>query len=334
MILIKTTFTRAHLPSLQHNREKDPFSSLVFRFVLFANLCSQINMRIITLEATRNIMKFVYIDETGNDGKSDTFVMCGLMIDAYKLKKQTRYFDNILNEIYALNPRVKFDLKTSKFINGKDDWSKIAPETRKHLLKKICLSAVDNGGSIFAISLSMKELTIEKCNSFSFPYKSNYWLASAFFIASIIQKKMQTYSKNKGLSVLIFDDNKQEIAKLTDELHTGHEWFDPLYQIQKKARGKLIWKNRTKTDRFDQIVNTAFFIKSNHSSLIQVSDAIAYVYRRYFELLEQEQAWEGERSYIVDLFEILERSRERLGRCPKSACFDFYKAVKHPRWEL
>ena len=34
-------------------------------------------------------MKFIYVDESGAAGDSDVFVMCGLMVDAYKLRKKT-----------------------------------------------------------------------------------------------------------------------------------------------------------------------------------------------------------------------------------------------------
>jgi len=55
---------------------------------------------------------------------------------------------------------------------------------------------------------------------------------------------------------------------------------------------------RTAKDRFDQIINTAFAIKSHHSSLVQVADAICYVYRRHLELASQAEAWAGEKAYI------------------------------------
>ena len=38
-------------------------------------------------------MKFVYVDESGDQGQSDIFVMAGLLIDAYRLRKWTAAFD-------------------------------------------------------------------------------------------------------------------------------------------------------------------------------------------------------------------------------------------------
>lgn len=95
---------------------------------------------------------------------------------------------------------------------------------------------------------------------------------------------MQGVKNSKGLTVVIMDDNKSEMPNLSDELYQRDPWFDGVYQIQGKKRGKTVWVPRAKNDRFDQIINTAFAIKSDHSSMVQVADAISYVYRRRLEL--------------------------------------------------
>jgi AcrR family transcriptional regulator len=55
-----------------------------------------------------------------------------------------------------------------------------------------------------------------------------------------------------------------------------------LYQTRKK--GESVWKEISEGARFNQIVNSAFAIKSHHSSFIQVVDAVCYAYRRHLEL--------------------------------------------------
>jgi hypothetical protein len=85
---------------------------------------------------------------------------------------------------------------------------------------------------------------------------------------------MQGVKNSKGLTVVIMDDNKSEMPNLSDELYQRDPWFDGVYQIQGKKRGKTVWVPRAKNDRFDQIINTAFAIKSDHSSMVQVADAI------------------------------------------------------------
>jgi len=96
-------------------------------------------------------MKFIYVDESGSEGESDVFVMCGLMVDAYKLRKKTADFDKMLAEFLAKHPGSSTELKTSRFINGKGGWSKISPDERKAFLTDICNLAVANGGKLFGI---------------------------------------------------------------------------------------------------------------------------------------------------------------------------------------
>jgi len=153
------------------------------------------------------------------------------------------------------------------------------------------------------------------------------------FLSALVQQKMQGEKRNKGLTVLICDDNKMEMANLSDGLYEGDPWFDPIFQ--KKKRGKKNgWAARTEEDRFDHIVNTAFAVKSHHSSLIQVADAVSYIYRRLLELKSQAEAWQGEQAYYAELAAKLDSKRARLGRTPSGQCIDFYQAARHKEWAL
>lgn len=279
-------------------------------------------------------MKFIYVDESGALDQGDVFIMCGLMVDAYKLRKKTEEFDRLLEAVFANHEGNRSDFKTSRFINGKGGWSAVEPTERKAFLKRVCELAVDNGGKVFGIGLSFAAFDAAAGNDHGQPFNANYWLASAMFTVCLVQKKMQGVKNSKGLTVVIMDDNKTEMPKLSDELYKGNPWFDGLYQVRGKKRGKAVWLDRTKKNRFDHIINTAFAIKSDHSSMVQVADAISYVYRRHFELKSVAEAWVGEKDYYAELVAILEPARETLGQCPDAPCVKFYKAAKHPEWKL
>ena len=283
-------------------------------------------------------MKFIYIDESGARGhhQSDVFVMCGLMVDAYKLRKQTELLDRKFKYLFEKYPGTMSDLKTTRFINGKGAWKAVDMQERQNLLKDICDLAVNNVGKTFGVSLSFANFDAAVNGGYNQPFDKNYWLASAMFISALIQKKMQKVDKNKGLTVVIMDDNKYQISKLSNALYDKDPWYDGLYKVQGKRRGKTMWLPRTQGNRFDHIVNTAFAIKSDHSSLVQVADALAYVYRRHLELTvpNEQEAWAGERAYISGLVALIEPHREKIGRCPDEPCWRFYRAAKHPEWKL
>jgi len=68
-------------------------------------------------------MKFVYVDESGAGSHSTVFVMCGLMVDAYSLRKKTKDFEDLLLPMLQRHSKKAQDFKTAKFIQGKGGWS-------------------------------------------------------------------------------------------------------------------------------------------------------------------------------------------------------------------
>lgn len=279
-------------------------------------------------------MKFIYVDESGARDQGDTFVMCGLMVDAYKLRKKTADFDKKLETIFALHPGTRGDLKTKRFINGAGAWNQVPANERKDLLSEICQLAVANGSKIFGIALSFNRFDAAIGAGHGHPFANSYWIAGAMFVSSMVQKKMQNIASSKGLTVVIMDDNKQEMANFSEGLYRAHDWYDGLYQARVRRRGKSVWMDRKSKDRFDQIVNTAFAIKSDHSSLVQVADALSWVYRRHLELKAQPEAYAGEQAFYQGLVDIIEPQREKLGQCPNASCVAFYNAARHPDWAI
>lgn len=280
-------------------------------------------------------MKFLYVDESGGMNQGNIFVMCGLMVDAYKLRKKTEDVAKRLKVVYEQHPGERFELKTKKFLDGKGGWNKISNSDRQNLLSGLILDAIDGGSEIYGIGIAFDAFknTME-CN-FGYPFGNSYWVSSAMFISSLVQKKMQTYTKNKGNTVFVVDDNKCETSNFSDALVECDPWYDGLYQQRRKKGGHLIWIPRKQNDRFDQIINTAFGIKSHNSSLIQVADAISYVYRRNLELCSENEAYDGERNYFKQLVTKMDEHRKTIGNVPEdSLSVEFYRKIRHPEWKL
>lgn len=279
-------------------------------------------------------MKFIYVDESGARDQGDVFVMCGLMVDAYKLRKKTADFDAKLEAIFEQHPGTRGDLKTKRVINGAGAWNQVPAQERKDFLRDICQLAVANGGKVYGIALSYQRFDEAVAAGHGHPFAGSYWIAGAMMVSSLVQKKMQGVANSKGLTVFIMDDNKHEMANLSDGLYRCSEWYDGLYQCRGVKRGQKVWVERKPKDRFDQIINTAFAIKSDHSSLIQVADAVSWVYRRHLELKIQAEAYLGEQAYYDGLVGILEPQREKLGQSPALPCVAFYQTARHPEWAI
>lgn len=279
-------------------------------------------------------MKFAYIDESGSAEEGDVFVMAGLLIDAYRLRRHTSRFDEELATFLARHPGAPAELKTKAFINGRGGWSTVAAEDRKQFLTDMCALAAEVS-SIYGFGMSFERFNAAATSgAYAMPSAGNYWALNGMFVSGLIQKKMQGKPNNKGLTVLIFDDNKAHMPKVSDGLYLADPWFDALYQPSRMVRGKTVWVGLTHAQRFDHIINTAFAIKSQHSSMVQIADAVSFVYRRHLELSAQPEAFPGEQAFYTGLVTRLDARRERLGRTPHAQCIDFYNAVKHPAWVL
>jgi len=279
-------------------------------------------------------MKFAYLDESGDQSQSDVFVMAAIMIDGFKLRKQTAEFDEKLKDFLAKHPKAPKELKTKAAIQGNDKWSQVDPGDRKNFISELIDLAFDCS-RVFAFALSFSKFaSVVKCGDKDYPIDNSYWLASAMFVAALIQKKNQKEKNNKGLTVLICDDNKKDMPQLSSALYDADSWFDPLYEGIKTKKGTQQFVARTNANRFDQIINTGFAIKSEHASLVQVADAVSYIYRRHLELMSEDEGWKGEKAYFKGRVDKLEKKREKIGHRPNEEAVAVFKAIRHPEWKL
>ena len=278
-------------------------------------------------------MKFAYLDESGDRGEGDTFVMAGILLDAYRLRKTTEDFDRLLQALFLRHPGSPRELKTKAFMRGAGGWNAIPGAERRQFLSDVCALAVDKGNKVTAIALSFSAFDSVVAAGDVAPCRRSYWVAAGLFLTALIQKKMQGSDGHKGLTALVMDDNKVEMPQLSDLLHRAPEWCDGLYQARQKYRGTMRWAPRSSDDRFDHIINTGFSVKSEHSSLVQVGDAVSWVYRRSLDVDGCEE-WLGEKAFYHGLRDNLEVHRLTLGNCPSCEAKEFYFRAKHHLWSL
>ena len=232
----------------------------------------------------------------------------------------------MITEFLKRHPKSQTELKTKAIINGSGDWNKVPHAERKDFISKVCDVAVKYA-KLYSVAFSFQAFDDAVTNAgYGQPFGNSYCLGAAMFIAALVQKNMQRIKKNKGNTVFICDDNKWEMANLSDALYNADPWFDPIYlQTSKK-------KKKKKIARFNQIINSAFAIKSQHSSLVQVADAVSYTYRRHLELKSENENWRGEEQYSASL--VAKLKKERLGQTSSGQCIEFYRAVHHKDWTL
>jgi len=114
-------------------------------------------------------------------------------------------------------------------------------------------------------------------------------------LALQLQKLHQKEPNNKGRTVLLIDDNKQFTDHLTEVLWSPPAWTDSYYNRLKKQ------------EQLDQLIDSAFAVKSHHAGMVQVADLFALLFRRYAEMKEYNFAaeWNGEAEYVERVIGLL-----------------------------
>ena len=279
-------------------------------------------------------MKFVYIDETGDQSQSDIFVMAAVEIDAIRLNKYSRVFSSMIAEIFAKHPGDPKDLKTRRFHRGAGGWKQISGEDRKAFMHSV-VDQIVTCSKVYVSAMSFEKFNDTDHRDFGYPDVSHsYWIANAMFVLSHIQREHCDDTKNKGNCVIIVDDNKAEHAKMAELIFLPNPWFDDLAFkaafLKAKKRPKK-WEER----RFDQIVNTPFAIKSEHASKILVADLAAFVLRRYIELKSDPEAFKGEKDLFDELFAKLKPKIHPHKNLSKGTpAFKYYQAIQPDGWDF
>ncbi len=225
-------------------------------------------------------MYLCYSDESGYcgsrfDPNQPIMVMAGIIPNIYNYHKSDAEFREIFNIINRQIPLE--EIKGEQIYRGRGSWNIVRPKLRDRVIEfylnwinkrphKLIISAVDNK-KYFEFVKNNPNSPFSKI--LTCPY-----LFSALHIALVVQKKNKAHEKNKGKTLLIFDEQHQYDDLLTDILFNPPDFIDNFISFNPKKDNS----------RLSQVIDTAFFVKSHHSSMAQVVDIVAFLMRLYLEL--------------------------------------------------
>jgi len=227
-------------------------------------------------------MYLCYVDESGFTGKKynkeqPIQVICGILVNLYCFHKSDSNFKKIFSIIKQKIPLK--EIKGSEIYRGRGSWKKVSADTRDKLIEfylnwlvdrnhKVILSIVDNE-RFFKIKSDKNNKYTKYINKLPYP-----WLVSAFHIALVIQLLNKKQKKNKGKTLLIFDEEDTFEEQLRELIFNPPNFSDEFVPFNRK----------NERYRLNQIIDTAYFVKSHHSTLAQVSDIVAFLFKTYTEL--------------------------------------------------
>lgn len=257
-------------------------------------------------------MKFCYCDESGLQDKDPCFIAVGIVIDAARLNRTKEAFGDIFDKIQALFPEQLRELKASKLLLGRDRWRNVHPGIRKTICESLCNWICDRKHDLIVTAIDRARYA-ETRATVPEELQRSVWVAGMTHLALQLQKLHQNERNNKGRTLLIIDDNKQFADHLAEVLWSPPAWTDSYY-----ARSR-------KQEQLDQIIDSAFAVKSHHAGMVQIADLFALVFRRYAEIKDYKspEQWDGELDFVGKLVETLSaRLTSRSVRWPKRTSSD------------
>lgn len=243
-------------------------------------------------------MKLCYCDETGT-GVEPFAVMVGVVVDSSRMHVTKSDWADFLKRLSSKVGKQFQEFHTRNFYSGSGIWKSISGEERTAIIQLFLDWFVERKHHIVFSCIDKTSFDQLKAKQAVPPEIGTVWSAMACHLVLSLQKYGQSEEKNKGNTLLIFDEEVHEKERFESLILSPPDWSDSYYSKTRKQ------------EKLDQIVDIPYFADSKHVHLIQVSDFISYFIRRYVEIQTGAipEKFSGESERIKDWFDqIMSRS--------------------------
>jgi len=218
-------------------------------------------------------MKFCYCDESGT-GAEPIAVMVGILVDASRMHVTKQDWRDLLDRLSILIGVQLTELHTRNFYAGNGVWRNVSGPKRSEIISAIFDWLADRKHKIVYTSVCRAEYHRRFALQLIPDELNTLWRFLGFHLVLSVQKYCQKFDKNKGNTLLIFDNEHREEMRFTDVILRPPGWSGEYYEKKKKQ------------EPLDQIIDVPYFGDSQDVSLIQVADFLAYFLRRFAEIEE------------------------------------------------
>jgi len=218
-------------------------------------------------------MKFCYLDESGT-GDEPIAVMVGIITDHHRMNPTKSDWKALLNALTEAVGKPVHEIHTKDLYVGNSPFRQLTPEQRSNLIAQIFKWLKDRKHSVVYTAVNKAYYQANRDNEVFHADLGTLWRHMAFHMTLALQKFGQTFEKNKGNSVLIFDNKVNDQRNFTKLLLNPPAWSDTYYGKKKRQ------------EQLDQIVDVPHFVDSKEVALIQLADFLCYFLRKNLELAE------------------------------------------------
>ena len=216
-------------------------------------------------------MKFCYLDESGT-GSEPYAVMAGVVVDASRMHLTKNDWAELLDALSRLVGKQLLEIHTSDFYAGNGVWRALPGDIRARIITLIFEWLSERKHDIVYSAVDKEEFYSERGSG---PYADDIgsvWRFMALHICLAIQKHFQGLEKNKGNTVLVFDNEEGEASNFIGLIRNPPEWTDSYY------------KRKRRQVQLDQIIDVPYLGDSRHVGLIQLADFVSFFLRKYVEI--------------------------------------------------
>jgi hypothetical protein len=218
-------------------------------------------------------MKFCYLDESGT-GDELIAVMVGIVTDHHRMNPTKSDWRALLKTLSETVGKPVHEIHAKDLFAGNSPFRQLDPQQRSNLIGEIFKWLRDHKHSVVYTAVNKSYYAAHKDKEVFHSDLGTLWRHMAFHITLALQKHGQTLEKNKGNTVLIFDNKVSDQRSFTKLLLNPPSWSDTYYGKKKKQ------------EQLDQIVDVPHFVDSKEVALIQLADFLCFFLRKNIELTE------------------------------------------------
>jgi hypothetical protein len=242
-------------------------------------------------------MKIGYFDESGT-GSEPYAVMAGIIVDSQRMHKTKDDWNSLLESLSRVIEKRVDELHTRDFYPGNGIWRGMSGQQRADVISEILKWLAERKHELVFSVIDKELYNAEKNIGKIHSEIDTIWKTLGFHIILGIQKRFQSFEKNKGNTILIFDNEETERAQFNEIINNPPAWSDSYYSKDKKKK------------RLDQIVDVPYWGDSTQIGLLQLADFISYFVRRYVEIKEEKipPKYDGEALKLDDWYTLIKKS--------------------------
>lgn len=273
-------------------------------------------------------MYICYVDESGHCGtklnpEQPVEVLCGVITDLTKLPKSQREHSALLHDLKIP------EMKASDAYRGRKDWKGVPPEERNQLFDTVMQWADERKAKFIVSPIDSAKFFELKQGGCSITGRLQYpWEAGALNVLLGLQRHHQSKKSNKGMTVVVFDEQKDHDERFLRLLEDDLSFTDGFTDFKPKPKAKQ------QPRRFDQIIDVPHFSKSHLAIMIQIADWAAFIVnqRLRFKVYGCSESYPGEAANIEKWYRGIEKNS--VGSCTEPTGADplrrYYRTQVRP----